>query len=320
MKTALLVTALALPLALSCGADLSVPVETRGNERRISLRAPVEGASSLEILAFRRGDGVLASRESLSGGETALSVGTGRDYNLYLFANAPEGLLDGILYERDLRERSLSLEDDDPARPVLMGSALLPSSGGDSPLSFTLGRYLTKVTVGSVTVKWLDEWDYSPGCTISRIALMSAMGTIPLAGGPSSEGSWYNCGVIDGSLPEGVREKLSLGSPVTVTSSSPVPLNVSFYAMPNPLDGDLWGLPWSPRRTRLALELTIDGVPNWYPVDLPAMESGCEYMVSSIVITGPGSAGPDEKIERSKIELEIEVKPWDTEALTIDFE
>ena len=319
MKNALLVTALALPLTLSCGADLSVPVEGGGVQRRISLRAPVEGAGSLELLAFRRGDGVLGSRESLSDGETALSVAAGRDYTLYLFANAPEGLLDGILYEKDLSKRALYLEDDDPSRPVLMGAAFL-ASGSDSPLSFTLGRYLAKVTVGSVTVRWLDEWDYSPSCTISRIALMSAMGSIPLAGGPSSEGSWYNCGAVDSSLPEGVAEKLVLSSPVTVTGSSPVPLNVSFYAMPNPLDGDGWGLPWSPRRTRLALELIIDGVPNWYPVDLPAMECGCEYRLSSIVITGPGSAAPDEKIERSKIELEIEVKPWDTEALTIDFE
>ena len=319
MRNDLLVTAISLPLALSCGADISVPQETGGEERRIALRSPAVTAASFDLLAFRREDGVLATRESLAEGETSFSIIAGRDYNLYLFGNAPDGLLDGILYEGDLADTFLNLEDDEPTRPVMVGNANLTAGFYDSPIAFNLGKYLSKVTLGSVSVKWLDEYDNAPTCTISKIALVNAMGSIPLVGGPYSEGKWYNCGVIEQALPEGVGRKILLSSPVIVTSSSAIPMNVSFFAMPNPLDDGSWGLPWSPRRTRLALELTIDGIPNWYPVDLPAMDCGCEYLITELVITGPGATGPDEKIDRSKIELSIEVKPWETETLSIEF-
>ena len=321
MRKVLLVTAVAFPLFLSCGADLSIPQEEDGGaKRRITLRSTNEGIKHLDLLVFRREDGVLTSRESIANGDKAFSIVNGRDYNLYLFGNAPEGLLDGILYEGNLAETILSLEDDDITWPVMFGAAHLDAGHYDSPIEFSLGKYISKVTLGSVTVKWLDEYDYTPACSISRIGLVNVTGSIPLVGGPYTNGTWHNCGEIEPSLPEGLAGKIILSSPVTVTGPSAIPMNVSFYAMPNPLDSDGWGLPWSPRRTRLTLELIIEGIPNWYPVDLPAMECGYEYLIKDLIITGPGSSGPDEMIERSKIELSIEVNPWETESLRIEFE
>ena len=283
--------------------------------RRLLVRQDVQAC----LLAFRQGDGILATRERIGAGESTFTIGAGKDYNLYLFANAPGGLLDDVLYEEDLANTYLRLEDDTPACPVLFGTAHLGAGQYDSPIDFILTKYLSKVTLGNVAVKWLDEYDLIPACTISKIALMSAAGSIPLVGGPSADGTWYNCGSIDSSLPDDISGKILLSSPVNVTGSSAIPMNLSFYAMPNPLGGDGWGLPWSPRRTRLALELTIDGIPNWYPIDIPPMECGCEYLISDLVITGPGSSNPDEKILRSKIELNVEVKPWETATITMEF-
>ena len=321
MRNVLLVTVIAFPFFLSCGADFPIPQDTEsGVNRRIALRSISDGVNHLDLLAFRREDGILASRERIAKGEKSFSIAAGRDYQLYLFGNAPDGLLDGIIHEGDLANKILSLEDDDPVWPVLSGTAHLTAGHYDSPIDFTLGKYLSKVTLGSVAVKWLDEYEQMPICSISRIGLVNVIGSIPLVGEPSSEGTWYNCGKIDKSLPEGVARKILLSSPVNVTGSSAIPMNVSFYAMPNPLVSGSWGLPWSPRRTRLVLELIIEGISNWYPVDLPAMECGCEYLINDLVITGPGTSGPDEKIERCKIELSIEIKPWETETLSIEFE
>lgn len=330
MRNAFLVPALFLPLALSCSSVLPVeednyaPAPESARKRTIAIRSMGEGIQTLDLLAFREEDGILVSREHIGDGELSFTFNTGRDLDLYLFANATDNLLDGIMHEEDLGRKVLHLELDNPSSPVLSAtghiSRAYDTENPDTPLSFSLRRYMSKVTIGKITVRWLEEYDRIPSCTISRIALLSAMGTIPLAGGPSTDGTWFNCGIIDPSLPEDVAGKILISSAITVTGHSPIPAGISLYTMPNPTDAESWGLPWSPRRTRVAIELIIEGVANWYPVDLPAMECGCEYLISDVVITGPGSSSPDEKIERSKIEINLEVKPWETEILTIDFE
>ncbi len=324
MRNALLLTVIAaLPLLAGCVADTTIPDEPlqalRFSVKGASLPSIGEGVGSLDLLAFRSSDGVLCARERFSGGDLAFSLPRGKGYTVYLFANAPEGLLDGLLREGDLKGKSLLLSEDDPAHPVMGAWVSVPSGydpGKDGPLAFSLRRYLSKVTVGDVTVRWLEDYPSVPTCTVSRMALMSAKGSVPLVGAPSAEGEWHNCGTLEPVLP-GV---LSAGSTWPVTGPGATRVGCSLYAMPNPSDGGGWGLPWSVRKTRIAIELTIQGVSNWYPVDLPAMESGCEYLVSEVVITGPGADGPDEKIERSKIEISLEVRPWETETITMDFE
>ena len=115
-----------------------------------------------------------------------------------------------------------------------------------------------------------------------------------------------------------VAEYGSLGIP----DSRPMTLDCALYCMPNPTDNGLNSSnspSWSPRNTRVAVELKVDGQSNWYPVDLPAMECNRHYVIDGMTINGPGSQGPDYPVTRSGLSFSVSVSPWGEESVGAQF-
>lgn len=241
----------------------------------------------LDLYIFRKRDGVLLERLSCTGNAPiSANIPMGQEISWHMIANAPEGMLPLETSLSGFLNTVILLEDG----PVMQtcGNAVFTEDG--ITVTGELSRYACKVSIGSINVLWAD----AQPCTLEKIVLMSAPGACTVGGNLPGEEYIFNKGKLDEVLPETLY---------TAAGST-------LYCMPNPSDGDSYGLPWSPRRTRVAICLKMRGEDNWFPVDLPSLERNHHYMVDNIVIKGPGTTGPDMKIERTSLDFCVQIHEW----------
>lgn len=282
---------------------------------------PYEGdVASLDVLVFRTEDGRIenANRAEAAPGEGSLtgvtcSVREGGSYRWYVVANAPQGTLYYGTEEAFLSGVTL-LTHGTATSLVMMDSGTLDNAPSDMAVPVALDRYACKVTVESVTMDWPDAFTLYSSVTLGRVVLVNVVGSTPWSGVPAAGDLWYNRMGVDSGLPEYVADMtvkdwggMALVEGVAASVASPL------YAMPNPTVNDVNSLnapEWSPRCTRVAVEVLLDGTANWYPVDLPAMRCNTHYVIRSLILKGPGSAGPDRPVERDDVRFTVTVEPW----------
>ena len=262
----------------------------------------------MELFVFRSDDGQLEAR-AWGNGSSPLDVTVTRNRNLrwYLIANAPKGRIPDCTKEEDFLETTVLLGDGFVMHD--QGEVVLREN--NTVINAKLSRYICKVGIGSIHVDWPDALP----CSVKTVALMSALGSTPISGVPAQLEPIYNCGIIDTDF----SGKLSTSPGVEVNTSLPVNLDITLWCMPNPSDGDSYGLPWQYRRTRIAICVNAWGQENWYPIDLPPMEGNRYYSVDDIVIKGPGAPAPDVKPERVLTSFTVRVLDWEEETAPAQF-
>lgn len=260
----------------------------------------------LDLLLFRASDGRLETKATGVGSSTIeITVPRDREMKWYMVANAPEGLFPECHTEEDFLNNTVLLEDGFVMHD--QGECTFRENG--ATVTASLSRYLCKVGIGNITIDWADALP----CGVETIALMNVQGSAPLSGEPADLPLRYNCGVIDSGLRTELEGLLSARPGITIKSSLPVSVGATLWCMPNPSDGDSYGLPWQNRRTRIALCIKAQGLDNWYPIDLPPMEGNRYYVVDNIVIKGPGAGAPDVKPERVPATFTVRVLDWEDE-------
>lgn len=248
---------------------------------------------TLDILVYRD-NGTLEAWTRRGEARISISVRKGGSYRWYLLANAPKDM-DLFTREKDfLRARSL-LSDSTPAYPVMEGSG----SGqfvSDTHIGAKLDRLLSKVTLETVRADFLKDSYMSSTVRLERVFLLNACGSIPYSMTPSSD-IRLNRTVMEEN-PEGMlaRERGTLLSGTDTWDGT------SLLCCPDPEGA-----------TRLVVELSIDGVPNYYPVRLPEMTCNTEYVVRDLILLGPGSSRPDEDVSRTGVSFSVEIIPWEAE-------
>ena len=281
---------------------------------------------SLDLLVFRASDGMLdAYVRSVAEGTESLStleasVTSGIEMNWYVIANIPAGRLSGFSSESDFLSGVTSLSDMSAGTMVMHANGTDTFNPGVNLIEdVQLIRYACKVSVRNILVSWLGTFDTAPECTLDEIALVNVRGDIDYSATLSAvaDDLWYNRSAID-SHSAFIDECLDWKGSTVIAGPESVDIGVSLYAMPNLLETDAYGpvtpvSPWAPRRTRIALRLTIGGVPQWYPIDLPTMVGKTHYVASDVIIMGPGTEGPDEAIERTSIDFTVNVYGWGEE-------
>ena len=274
--------------------------------------------SSLDVLCFRSGDGLYgnSNRVVASGGETLSGISTelmdGVSYDWYVIANAPAGSL-GYTSKAAFLAGLTDLMDGTARSLVMMGSGTVLASEGGAPVPVALDRYACKVTVREVCVEWPDAFASYASVSLGRIALVNVVGTTPWSGVAEAGELWYNRMGIDYSAPEYVRDLTVRQYGTALAEGVPADVESPLYCMPNPVvsNKNSKNAPeWSPRSTRVAVEILLDGFPNWYPVDLPAMACNTHYVINRLTVKGPGSQGPDWPVERDDIQFTVSVEPW----------
>ena len=277
--------------------------------------------NSLDLLAFRTDSGLLDCYAHASGtGTTTVNarVTAGESLDWYIIANAPASAALSSFSSRSSFLAARTTLSQTTASTMVMhanGTMTFPKNTTGAPIEvddIELSRYACKVSVSNIKVKWLEAFDTAPSCTLDRAVLTNARGDCAWSGTPSALTGdlWYNCSTD--ATPEGfLGSLLSWDGPLAMNASG-VNTDVVLYTMSNASEGNGYATdtPWAPRRTRLCLRLTIGGIQQWYPIDLPAMQGNRHYVVSELVINGPGTLQPDMSVERTTVEFRVSIAPW----------
>jgi hypothetical protein len=172
-------------------------------------------------------------------------------------------------------------------------------------------------------VDWPDAFTSSSTVTLGRILLVNVAGSTPWSGTPAAGSLWYNRMGTENGLPPIVED-------MTVKDYGGLPLKegvavdveATLYCLPNPTDNDVNSANapgWSFRNTRLAVEILVGGIPNWYPVTLPAMRCNRHYLIRSLTVKGPGAIGPDWPVEREDIRFAVTVADWSDTVIPVAY-
>lgn len=311
-------------LALSCGSepapgagDVMCRVVFRLESMTKAPDVSDYGVDHVDLLAFRDGSRVAYAHVD---GQSPVTVTLrdGETVDWHVVVNGPSGALAGYGTEEDLLS-GLSLLSDGAASGLLVmygSGSFAPVDGLD--VQVTVRRYACKVSFGNVCFEYYDNFSTAPVVTLERVALVNVRGSVPYSGVPTGAAGdlWYNRMGLEEGLPSGVGAMLvrELGSR-RVESSGPVSCGESLYCMPNPVSNNVTSATaptWSPRSTRVALQVRIDGEDHWYPVTLPAMEPNKVYVIENLIIMGPGSSGPDIPVTRDDVSFNVRVRDWVT--------
>ena len=320
-------------LAVSCNGDplaekdvprrsVSFVVDGGAAPTRAAVTAYEGTVSSLDVLVFRSDDGMLdAHARSVSSSSVTAEVSDGMAFDWYVLANAPEGAFSGYASEGAFLA-GLALLTDCTSRSLVMmghGTMAAPSS---APVRASLDRYPCKVTLEELVVDWPDAFAMGQ-VSLGRVVLVNVVGSTPWSAVPAAGDLWYNRMGVDASLSAFVSDMTvkdwggySLSPGVAVDVASPL------YCMPNPVSNGVNSAnapEWSPRSTRLAVELLIGGASNWYPIALPAMYCNKHYLIRRLTVKGPGSQGPDWPVEREDIRFTVLVEPWGSEEIPVNY-
>lgn len=282
---------------------------------------------SLDVIVFRQDNGVLdgyARVESASGGVVgaiSADITPGIALDWFVIANAPQGAVGQYTTKTAFQSGLASLTQGIRTTFVMMGSGSL-SSPSSSAIPVALDRYACKVSVKNLTVDWSDAFGMGT-VSVGRIALVNAVGTTPFSAVPTAGSVWYNKAGLNADLPAAVLDMVvkDYGG-LAVTSSEPVNVESPLYCMPNPVvnnDNASNTEGWTPRTTRVSVELLIGGVSNWYPIDIKSMQCNKHYVINNLTVTGPGSAGPDIPVERSDVRFSILVTEWDDVSIETNY-
>lgn len=297
-------------------------VVSRGTETRGAVSGAGDAVGSLDLLVFRASDGMLDTYKRLTTGALTVEaeVTSGRSMHWWIIANAPSGVLSVFQEESVFLSALTRLEDTGSTAMVMHAEGTKTFTASANSVSSALVRYASKVSIKDVTVEWLDDFAYTPSCRLQTVALVNAVGTTPYSGtptAPAASGAWFNRSSVETTLTTAQKAFLVWDAGQNIPSSATVTPDVELYAMPNPCTTELWATdtPWSPRRTRIAVELVIDGASNWYSVELPAMEGNTHYQVRNLIIRGPGMSAPDNALERSSVSFTVDVVDWDDNPL-----
>lgn len=314
--------ALALTVVVSSCSKSDSPVRTVGGGNVTFVCGGATRASSdadevktVDLLVFRKDGGFLESYSRAVGDKVTATVTTGLTYVYYVIANAPQDVLDHCVSESAFRQAVWSLSD--------IGDGMAMIGSGEKELednetvAVGLDRIPSKVTLEGITPSFLEHGFKDASVRLERVFLINVNGTCPYDGSAAAGAVWYNR-LRREALSPALSDCLEAVPGRTVSGAGKITDTFSFLCCPNPVANGVTSLAepeWSVRNTRLVIELSIDGVSNFYHIDMPAMSRNTNYIVKDAVLLGPGSSDPDLPVSRSALSFSITVNPWieDTE-------
>lgn len=282
----------------------------------IALSGPDMKVNTLDVLVFRAASdhsGALDAIGHSTFDEVTVSVTKGVRLSCRFVANAPEGAFSQVTTEAQFLSAVSLLADNTPTGMLMVGEFEDSfSASGSSPV-VDLSFVSSKVVLDSVEPRFAEGYVLSSGITMDRAYLINVNGSLTYSLSPAATEVWHNKMQRETDLSSALSVLLEKELNVSVTSSSKKDVGVTLYCYPNTVNNGVTSLTtplWSPRNTRLVLEITIGGEKNYYPVTLPAMMPGKMYRITDLVLLGFGSPSPDIPVERNAMRFSIDVNDW----------
>lgn len=270
---------------------------------------------TLDALAFRF-DGTLDSYARADAAAVTLPLTKGAYISWWVVANAPEGALSVISTETAMSALRSALAENASNAFVMTARGSGVYEAANQTVNIDLTRLVSKVSIGKLTASFLGTGALSAAdMTLDAAYLINASANVKYDITPLSE-SWYNQLRLDGTLAEPVKSFLWKDAESLELVPAGNDLGYYFYTCPNPVSNAATSAvlaSWTPRNTRLVLETSIDGVKNYYPITLPAMQCNYEYLIEEVELLGFGSDGPDVPVVRDIVRYAVVVNPWQSE-------
>ena len=307
-------------LVLSCTKNLSgtdAPVPVRRYPLTVSLPQGLCGragtASSdtqprvedLTVVVYDARSGLLDAVQTVSGASSVTLSCTAGDKRIHALVNCAGTFARPFVREGDEADRRLSL-DFSPDAPPLSGmlSVRLPAA---TPVEVPVSRDVARVVLHRI------RFDLGPYDAASA-AVPPVLRAVYLINIPCSS----RAGIPDGWL---------LGKWWLTASNGLAYLSLSLPLVPGQERYDtphcLYALPHDRglHTSRLVVELSLMGTTLYYPVSLPPLQANRSYELDELLITRAGSDDPDKPIVPCDQGFSIEIKGWDSVAITdgIDF-
>lgn len=214
---------------------------------------------------------------------------------------------------------------------------------GSNSFSVTAERAVAKIRLEQISNN-ISEGAYSgKAITIERVFIINGIGRYRLFPGAGTEnyrpqyGRWWFSpsgivrteGLSNVSLPqgEGLMEAPSLSYSVIDTTAAygeTLQLNVELLTGPNDVSRDYFSNGesspsqsiWQPRKTRLVVQCTIDGVRCYYPVTISDIDPNKIYLVKKLSLVNFGTTAPDQPYLFQEGCGSITVEEWTEQNLT----
>lgn len=268
---------------------------------------------TLDFLAFRTSDGLLDCWTRTPGSSIEASVSADVELEYHLFANAPEGAFAGVTSLSTLGTAASWRLDgcDGECLPMEGGGTAVFRRGAPSE-SVPLTRIVSRVMLDRIVTRFSDGLG-GADVTVVRVFLVNVCAEVRYTGERMAGGLWLNCLAPQSDLPPSVGSLLVAERGTVLTDPGEAQVGAVLYCCPNPVDNGVTSKEepqWSPRNTRMVVELLIGGQTHYYPVTLPEMYPNKSYVVRELVLLGGGSSDPDIPVERHGLSFSMEVQEW----------
>lgn len=176
----------------------------------------------------------------------------------------------------------------------------------DTSVEVEISRLVARIEVDKVTNGIeMDQYKGLP-LTVKSIFLTNVVGTRTVEGAASTP-VWLNRMSNQNDLPALLCDKPE----ASIAAGSSYSAEHHFYCFPNSA-AEADGATWSPRPTRLVVELQLGDEQWFYPVSIPSVMANKCYVISDMTVTRIGTKNPDEVLEFNSLTFTIKVKDWES--------
>lgn len=223
-----------------------------------------------------------------SGEESAtlnVSIGT---KTIWAISNSGQDFSD-IRRLSDLEERDILLEENSDELMVMSGSISYVVAKSVNKATVTVSRYLAKVILDKISLDLTSIAMRDKEFVIRSVYLTNCAGSKRVLGTGNTIVRWYNqLGHYDTQM----DRMLFCNVNKRLENQSSLDERLYFYILPNPYSNTTLTPTWSLRKSMIVVEATIDGIPCYYPVWIPMVESNQVYEITNFTITKSGSKNP----------------------------
>lgn len=203
-----------------------------------------------------------------------------------------------------LKDYVLQLSENSTSSVQMFGTQTINLTG-NADVTVEVTRLLSKISIGTIeNAIELDQYK-DLTLTVKGIYLINVVGERKIDNAYAST-AWYNkMKLYNTECPALLYDSMSQ----TIANGSSYSANRFFYCYPND-SADSTADTWSPRKTRLVVEVTL-GTETWYyPVTINEVVANTHYQITGLKITRIGAKTPDETIDIDAATFTITVKDW----------
>ena len=225
---------------------------------------------------------------------------------VYLAVNCPD--LSAVTTEAGLLAFTVNLsQDNNDNGRMMIGSDTVTLPAAET-VSIEVHRLISRVVIKKITRAFTVSSAAAKQLKVTGIYLTNVAGITNL-GSSMAPTTWYNKQAYNSELSDFTHDSLNQ----LLANNASYSTTHYFLPYPNPTVDDTSAAEWSPRHTRLVVEVQFDNSDTYYyPITLPVLEANKSYEIEELILTRLGSENPDTPITIQDCAFEFTVKDWST--------